>query len=255
MKFQTTPYHFDLLKDYQRLSVFFEAIKNYDGKNNVAFDLGSGSGILSYFLKDYFDEIISLEVDCKAYDCASNNLSDFSNIELINTNVLDYKFDKKADLIVCEMLDTALIDEEEVEVLNYTRNFLKNEGKIIPKSIVNFAQLVNIERDYVHWDEDANYEVFSQEVNYSKFNFKDEINPYFEKILSIRPNKDGIVNGIKITSVTILDDNIVCGPTPMLNPALLIPIKQQNVKCDDLINIKLKYIMGKGIGSIETQIL
>ena len=52
MKFKTTPYHHDLLKDEDRLSAFFQAIGEYDGNNDLAYDLGCGSGILSYFLKE-----------------------------------------------------------------------------------------------------------------------------------------------------------------------------------------------------------
>jgi len=47
MKFKTTPYHHDLLKDTDRLAVFFEAIDEYDSNTDLAFDLGCGSGILS----------------------------------------------------------------------------------------------------------------------------------------------------------------------------------------------------------------
>ncbi|WP_407380532.1 methyltransferase domain-containing protein [Methanobrevibacter sp.] len=255
MKFQTTSYHFDLLKDTDRVSAFFEAINDYSKKTDLAYDLGCGSGVLSYFLNKKFNEIISIEIDSKASECASLNLNEFENIEVINCDVLEYDFTKKADLIVCEMLDTALIDEEEVQVLNHARKFLKEDGEIIPKAIINIAELVNMQRHYVHWDEDAAYEILSDSVDYSKIVFKDKINPDFEKNIEFNVNKSGIANGIKITSVTILNDEIVCGPTPMFNPPLLVPIDEMNVKCNDLINVKLKYIMGQGIETIETQIL
>ena len=72
--------------------------------------------------------------------------------------------------------------------------------------------------------------------------------------MEFKVNGDGIANGIKITTVTILNDEIVCGPTPMFNPPLLVPIEETDVKCNDLINVKLKYIMGQGIETIKTQI-
>ena len=50
MKFKTTPYHFDLLKDEERLSAFYEAIKELSTSQELAYDLGCGSGILSFFL-------------------------------------------------------------------------------------------------------------------------------------------------------------------------------------------------------------
>lgn len=256
MKFKTTPYHSDLLKDTDRLASFYNAIMEYDGNTELAYDLGCGSGILSYFLSSYFEEIVALELDFKAAKCAKENLSDFSNIEVINENVIGYGFEKKADLIVCEMMDTALIDEEQVPVLNYAKKFLKEDGQIIPREIINTVELVNLQRDNVHWDEDgAKYEVLSDAEVYSKFNLLDDINPSFEKEISIKSKKDGFVNGLKITTFTKLNDNIICGPTPMLNPPLLIPLEKRFVKGNDFINVKLKYIMGNGIESIQTEYL
>lgn len=254
MKFKTTPYHHDLLKDKERLSCFFEAIKDYDSKTRLAYDLGCGSGILSYFLSFYFDEIISLEVDFKTANCAKENLSNFSNVDVINSDVLKYDFSKKADLIVCEMMDTALIDEEQVPVLNFAKQFLKDDGHIIPMGVINTVELVTLERDYVHWDEDGvKYDVLSDAVVYSKINFLDNLNLNFEKDITIQAKKDGFLNGLKITTFTKLNDNIICGPTPMLNPPLLVPLDERSIKRNSFINVKLKYSMGKGIESIKTE--
>ena len=255
MKFKATPYHFDLIRDNERLSAFFQAISEYDGNNELAYDLGCGSGILSYFLSSKFKEIISIEIDSSASRCAEENLASFDNIDVINSNVLDYKFDKKADLIVCEMMDTAMIDEEQVPVLNHAKKFLKPTGKIIPQGVINSAELVNMEREYVHWDENAKYEVFSDMMIYSEFDFSEDIDPNFEVELSFKAIKDGIVNGLKITTFTKLNDNVICGPTPMLNPALLIPFDAKSLKSNEYITVKLKYIMGKGIESIETKVI
>ena len=255
MKFKTTPYHSDLLKDKERLSVFFEAINDYNLNNDLAYDLGCGSGILSYFLSDNFKEIIALEIDKKAYDCAKDNLSDFNNIEVINSDVLNYNFTKKADLIVCEMLDTALIDEEEVLALNHVKEFLKEDGVIIPQGIINTVELVNLERYYIHWDENVNYEVLSKPIVYSKFNFKEDLNPEFKANITLKANKNGLVNGLKLTTFTKLNEEIICGPTPMLNPPLLVPLDEKQVSINDLINVELKYIMGNGIESIKTKYL
>lgn len=253
MKFKTTPYHSDLLKDTDRLSAFFEAINDYDGNTELAYDLGCGSGVLSYFLSEHFDEIKSFEVNYKTSVCACDNLAGFDNVEVINSNVMDYQFTKKADLIVCEMLDTALIDEEQVPVINYAKRFLKDDGVIIPQGIVNTAELVNLERHNIHWDEGADYEVYSKPIVYSQFDFLKDINPDFETELSLESDKEGTVNGLKITTYTKLNDNLIAGPLPMLNPPLLIPLDEKCVKSNDFIKVKLKYIMGNGIESIEAK--
>lgn len=253
MKFKATKYHSDLLKDSERLAAFYNAILEYDSNCDLAYDLGCGSGVLSYFLSDRFKEVISIEIDRKASNCAKENLSDFENVEVVNCDVLEYEFTKKADLIVCEMLDTALIDEEEVPVINYAKNFLKDGGKIIPQSIINTVELVNLERHYVHWDEGANYEEYSHPIVYSEFDFLQDINPEFEANISLKANKNGKINGLKITTYTKLNDNLIIGQSPMLNPPLLIPLDEKAIKVNDLINVKLKYIMGSGIESIQAE--
>lgn len=255
MKFKTTHYHFDLLKDDERLSAFWQAINEYEGENELAYDLGCGSGVLSYFLSHYFKEIISVEIDSAAFACARENLANFDNVNVFVGDVLEFDFDRKADLIVCEMMDTALIDEEEVPVLNQAKKFLKPTGKIIPQGVINSAELVNMQREYLHWDENAKYEVFSDALIYSEFNFLDGIDPNFEADLTFEVKKDGIINGLKITTFTKLSDDIICGPTPMFNPPLLIPFESKSVKSNDFITVKLKYIMGNGIESIKTEIL
>ena len=85
--------------------------------------------------------------------------------------------------------------------------------------------------------------------------FLEDINPNFEEIISVKANRDGMVNGLKITTFTKLNDDIICGPTPMLNPPLLVPLDNRSVKSNDLIIVKLKYIMGKGIESIKAEYL
>lgn len=253
MKFKTTPYHHDLLKDTDRLAVFFEAINEYDSNNDVAYDLGCGSGVLSYFLAQNFKEVISLEINEKTFRCARDNLADFGNVEVIHADVLSHEFAKKADLIVCEMLDTALIDEEEIPVLNHARKFLKEDGKIIPLGIINTVQLVNLEMHHIHWDEGADYETLSDEITYSKFDFLDEIRPEFKANLKFKAKKEGFLNGVKITTYTKLTDDIIAGPLPMLNPPLLIPLDEKHVNVNEFINVEIEYIMGNGIESIKTR--
>lgn len=255
MKFKTTPYHHDLLKDTDRLAVFWQAIQEYQDNSDLAYDLGCGSGVLSYFLSSKFNNVISLEIDRKTYACAKENLAGFDNVKVINSNVLDYDFEKKADLIVCEMLDTALIDEEEIPVLNYAKKFLKEDGTIIPQGVINSVELVNMERHHIHWDEGAKHESLSDEIIYSEIDFSDDINPEFKADLKLMANKEGLLNGLKITTYTKLNENLIAGPLPMLNPPLLIPLDEKQIKVNDFIEVEIKYIMGNGIETIETKYL
>ena len=302
MKFNVNSYHFKLLRDYERLSAFKEAIDEYairkggnsnDSDRKVAFDLGCGSGVLSYFARVYLDRIIAIELNNSTYQLAKENLKEFDNIQVFNDDILSFDFSKlneKADLIICEMLDTALIDEEEVPVLNRARKFLKEDGEIIPRGMINSLEPVFMNNHFIQYEDDEYSPVYiplGDSIVYSEFDFMEDIDCNFSAEIDLKVydrkelEKIGFVeklseekyekfdfkenfnieedklkiNGIKITSFTKMNDNIICGPTPMLNPAMLIPIEETEVKCGDAIRLRLEYVMGGGVESIRTEIL
>ena len=302
MKFKVNSYHFKLLRDYERLSVFKEAIddyairneRNYNGSNaKVAFDLGCGSGVLSYFVRPYLDKIIAIELNNSTYQLAKENLKEFDKIQVFNDDLLSFDFSKlneKADLIICEMLDTGLIDEEEIPVLNRARKFLKDGGEIIPCGMINSAEPVFMNNHFIQYEDDEYSPIYvslGEFVVYSEFDFMNEIDCNFSSEIELKLyNKKELdkigfeenlneekydkfnfkenfnieedklkINGIKLTSFTKLNENIICGPTPMLNPAMLIPIEETEVKCGDSVRIRLEYVMGGGVETIKTEIL
>ena len=302
MKFNVNSYHFKLLRDYERLSAFKEAIDDYairnggdsnDSTSKVAFDLGCGSGVLSYFASEYMGRIIAIELNNSTYQLAKENLKEFDKIQVVNDDLLSFDFSKlneKADLIICEMLDTALIDEEEVPVLNRAREFLNDDGEIIPRGMINSVEAIFMNNHFIQYEDDEYSPIYislGESVVYSEFDFMDEIDCKFsaeielkiygkeeldemgfeEKLSQEKYEKFNFkenfnieedklkINGIKLTSFTKLNENIICGPTPMLNPEMLIPIKETEVSCGDSVRIGLEYVMGGGVETIKTDVL
>lgn len=293
MKFNVNSYHFNLLRDYERLSVFKEAIDDFskemsiestdnsEGSNlKVAYDLGAGSGVLTYFAKDYFDKIYSVEMSPSIISSTRENLELFDNVEVFNQNVLDLDFEEleKADLIICEMLDTALIDEEEVPVLNHARKFLKENGRIIPQSLINAVELVYLNNHFIQYEDNESspiYEILTEDKIYSEFDFREFIEEDFSAVIEFEINGDFLekeavleksdcfnkdenkikINGLRLSSYTKLNENIICGPTPMLNPVMLVPIEEFEADIGEKIKIKLEYVMGGGVETIKTELI
>lgn len=254
---RTTPYHFNLLSDTERLSTFLEAIKQ-KAKGTV-YDIGTGCGILSILAAPYSDFIYAVEKDPMAAKLAEFNFKEFNNILLINKDARNVILKDKADLIICEMLDTALIDEEQVPVINSILKYLKDDGEIIPHNILNGAEAIFMDRDSICYDDDfdsskINHDTISNFVIYNKINFKKSIEEDVETEFELKINKKSIFSGIKITTFALLTDDIICGPTPMLNPPLLVPTRKINVDIGDIIKVKLSYKMGGGLNSIQTGI-
>ena len=188
------------------------------------------------------------------------------------------------------MLDTALIDEEEVPVLNRARKFLKEDGEIIPKGMINSVEAIYMNNHFIQYEDDEYCPIYvslGESDVYSGFDFMDEIDCNFsaeielkiyakevldeigfeEKLCQEKFEKFNFkenfnieedklkINGIKLTSFTKLNENIICGPTPMLNPEMLIPIEETEVKFGDSVKIRLEYVMGGGVETIRTEVL
>ncbi len=260
-----TSYHHDLTSDYERLAGFYEAIlKKTKG---IVYDIGAGSGILSTWAAPYANFVYAIEINPNVAKRTKSQLKDFKNIKVILGDAKDTLFLQKtdlekADLIICEMLDTALIDEEQVPVLNSVTKNLKTEGEIIPHGIINGLEPVEIEVEHICYDEDdyPKNEALGDLLIYSKIDFKDHINTngrINENVnlkLDLKINKKGTLSGIKITTFTLITPDIICGPTPMLNPPLIIPTNKIKVNAGDSIKLSLNYVMGGGLNSIEASI-
>ncbi|HHX99990.1 MAG TPA: methyltransferase domain-containing protein [Methanothermobacter sp.] len=247
-------YHQNLLSDTQRLTAFYEAIK--EKSRGIIYDLGTGSGIFSSWAAPLASFVYAVEKDYRTAKFAQKNLKSFKNVSLQINDAKNITFNEKADLIICEMVDTALIDEEQVPVLNAVRKYLKNSGDIIPCGVFNGLEAVCLKNSHPIYQEGniSQNELRSKLFIYDKIDFKKYIKEDVEYNVNIPINKEGIVSGIRITTFTLLTPKIICGTTPMLNPPLLIPTNPLNMKKDENIFVNLKYTMGGGLDTIKVSV-
>jgi predicted RNA methylase len=222
----------------------------------TVYDLGTGSGILSAWAAPNSNFVYAIEINKSIAKIARSNLKDFDNVEIIIADVTKYSFSKKADVIICEMLDTALIDEEQVPVLNSVRKYLKNSGIIIPCGILNCIEPVQVDTENICYEEDGHPKnrVLGDPNFYSRINFRHHIEETFNESIDIKIRTPGIISGVKITTFTLITEDIICGPTPMLNPPLIIPVERTKVYPNDIINLNLHYKMGGGLESVRATI-
>ncbi len=233
---------------------FYEAISKK--AQGIVYDLGAGSGILSSWAAPHSEFVYAVEINKSIAKRARANLKDLENIEIICADATKLSFSKKADVIICEMLDTALIDEEQIPVLNSVRKYMKYGGITIPYGIINCIEPVQVETEYICYEEDGHPQnrVLGEPLFYSRINFSSYTAPTFKKCLDIKTKTSGIVSGVKITTFTLLTNNIICGPTPMLNPPLIIPVERTKVFPGDELQLDLSYVMGGGLGSVRARI-
>ena len=233
---------------------FYEAISKKT--KGIVYDLGAGSGILSKWAASNADLVYSVEINRSIAECTRANLKDLANVEVINADANKFSFSKKADVIICEMLDTALIDEEQVPVLNSVRKYLKDNGIIIPCGIINCIEPVQVETEHICYEEEGHpkNQVLGEPLFYSRINFMNHTEETFTESLEIKIKRSGTVSGVKITTFTLITEDIICGPTPMLNPPLIIPVEKNKVYKSNIMQLDLSYVMGGGLESVNARI-
>lgn len=240
--------------DNERLAGFFEAIT--EKVHGTVFDLGTGSGILSLWASQYADEVIAVEINKYTAEMAQNNLKNCDNVKVICADARNIPCTIKADTIICEMLDTALIDEEQIPVLNAALKYLNMDGTIIPHGIINCVEPVYSANENICYEEGGNpkISVLGKPHFYSTIIFGSYVEPKFNQSFTLKINKTGIVSGLKLTTFTLITEEIICGPTPMLNPPLIIPVNKLDVDENDLVKVNLSYEMGGGLESVGARI-
>lgn len=257
LKLKVPQWHYSMLLDDDRIAIFKEAIERTVKEGDIVYDLGTGSGILAMIAAQKAKKVYAIELDPITVEYTKENIENngFDNIEVIEGDARDYVFKKKADVVVAELLDTALITEPQVPVINsiIKKGLIKDSGKIIPEEVYNTAQLVEAKMGHIYYDEEVKSKPISQEVLYDTINFYKINNEKVSYRLKFEVLEDCDFLGIRLNTYTKLIDNIVSGGTPMLNPPLVIPLNKSVKK--GMVEIKLSYRMGGDLESIKVDLI
>ncbi len=171
---------------------------------------------------------------------------------------------EKVDVIICEMIDTALVAELQVSVVNYAiEHLLKPGGRIIPAQATTKVQLVEFDYDvsgyefkiplFVGHGARKPRKTLSDEVTFHEVDFHKVNATSVKRKIQISVRNPGIVNGLQILTYTYAADEILMKPSPepntWFNPPFIIPVEETMLSEEDLVTLELSYEMGGGWGS------
>ncbi len=258
-------YQYNLISDSKRTDAFRLAIEKEIKTGDIVIDLGCGTGILSIFAAQRGAYVFAVEIDPFVADAAEyfiKNSSYASKIQLIRGDARTLKLDVEADVIICEMLDTALIAELQVPVMNIaSKKWLKPGGKVIPASATSYIELVHNDYSFygldfrlIHFEEyGARSSLYSLSLPYQYhfINFKNE-NPIDVDVkFPLKTIRDGVTNGLRLTTLVKLTEGITTGSSPWFNPPLILPFDDIPVTNNDIVEVELSYGLGTGFVNIK----
>lgn len=265
------------LVDTERTKLFCKAIKTALSKGGRVLELGTGSGILAAYAAIHgASDVVAVEYDPLVAELAQktmhrNNLEDKVKVILGDATILDFKNDEKFDVIMAELLTTGMVDEPQIQAMNnlHDKGMIHENTILIPSKQDTYATLVSadygfegLKMDMIlhlwNWHDwsgmkitDMTERELLNSIDFAKGKVEDE----FSTTLTFTAKESGIMNGIKLTSVTFLGKDIVCEDTEALNAPVLIPLDDFAVQAGSTIAVSIKYIFGAGYGNFEAKVI
>jgi len=258
---------YQVLMDEERIIKFKKAIESVIRKGDIVVDIGTGSGILACFaIMSGARFVYAIELDPSNYKVAEtviedNNMKDV--IKLIQGNALKVALPEKSNVVICELMSTALLDEPQIKLMNYAiKNFLKKNGITIPKRAITFCEYVTT--DYYHYGiklRVPQYEwswIASKSQKISKTTTLSEIDftminkEYVHCSGSMEIIQSDLLNGIRLSTRTFLTEDITHDSSMGYCPKVVIPTKSEiEVEVGNNVSYDLFYRAGYGYKSIK----
>ena len=143
--------HEKMLADKVRVDSYYRAITKHVKEGDTMIDLGTGTGILSFFASRKKPKVIYAldhsEIIETAKKIAKHNNT--NSIKFIRTHSKDFTVPEKVDVIVHEQIGEYVFNESMVESITDLRDrLLKKNGKIIPNKFEVFIEPVTMREDY-----------------------------------------------------------------------------------------------------------
>lgn len=257
-------YQYNLLSDEQRLSAIKEAIDEHVSEEDVVADLGAGAGVLSYLAAEKANQVYAVEMEREVYEKGQELLGNegIENVEYIHGDARDVELPEKVDVVMCEMLDTALAAELQVPVMNFAvENLCKDDFTVIPVEAKTSVKLIQSDYEFYggtfrlpHFEEygSRESESFSEENYYHHVRFDEQNTELVEQKVILTATKNGEVNGMQLNTDVRFGENLdFVGASPWLDAPLNLPFNDvYRVEVGDKITIELSYQLGGGLNNI-----
>lgn len=277
-----TDFPYACLKDTKRTLAFRKSIRQTVKNGDVVVDAGAGTGILSFFAAEAgASKVFSLEIDPLLVKCLKksvklNNLD--SVIEVMPGNIKDIatKLPKNVDVVISELIETGLIEEMQVEIINlfHRLGVIGTKTKVIPHKYETFVELVNVDDLYYgfkiaapkhEWPfysdpagkwHSTKVVPLTNRVLTHKVDFDRPGNHLVETQILLKGIKGGVANGLRISGRIHLYPKSFLLHTNALNGDKIISLPQEIATAvGNVIKLKIKYETGGGLISLETNLV
>lgn len=265
-------YHHNMLMDGNRMGAFKAAIDYavFDGAKVL--ELGGGTGVLSCLAASRASKVWCVEFNPDMVAEAHRLLAlnrDGHKVEVVHADAFDYLPPEPVDVLICEMIHTAMLREKQVEVIEafkrrYQRRFGEQHPVFIPEAAIMAVQPLQQTYDFFGFHAPI---IQFQRSNVIQAGTTELAAPMVYSILDMSlPNAreirweglftleaDGKVNALRFITKNILA--VVPEQATTIDwfiDYMVLPLsKPVEAKSGDVVKVAFHYLAGGSIRSLE----
>lgn len=273
-------YHHNMLMDEQRMSSFETAIDRVVSPGAKVLDLGGGTGVLSWFASRKAAQVWCVELDPVLVEEARSLLAmneHKARIEVVHADAFHFLPPESVDVVICEMIHTAMLREKLVAVLeSFKRRYLERFGEPLPRFMPEAVLMAvqPIQQDYcfqgfnapiIQFQRTDVIQTGTQELAppaiYATLDFAQENDLFIDWAESFNISADGTVNALRFITKNILAMPARLSPSlndstvEWLNHYLVLPLSEPcDVHMGESLNVSFRYQMGGPISSLRNSL-
>lgn len=274
-----TDFPYMCLKDRARTLAFRHAIRSAVRPGDVVIDAGAGTGILSFFAAQvgarrvYAVEIDPLLVTSLRRSIALNGLDDI--VTVVAGDASNADLPAPADVFIGEMIETGLLDEMQVPVMNALRGrgVITASTRMIPERYTTFVELVADTSSYYgfqlagpkhEWPFYAHAQggwhsttvtPLTDRVAVARADFHDYVVPRVASRVTVTGIRDGVANGLRLSGRVQLTPGISLGATNALNGDKILHLDHEvQIAAGETAELRLQYGLGEGLASLRCNV-
>lgn len=257
-------YQYNLLSDQSRMEALYEAVQQTVDEGDIVADLGAGVGFLSCIASEKAETVYAVELDREVYEKGKKitEQENLDNVEYIRGDAREIELPEDVDVVLCELLDTGLIAELQVPVMNHAiEELTTSDVKTVPTKARTSMTLIESDYEFYdysfripHFEEYGSRESQTRSADevYHEVAFSERNSELVEERVTLEANESGLVNGIQLnTEVQFAPGMEYTGASPWLNAPLNLPLDNDiEVEAGESVTVEINYELGGGLSNI-----
>ena len=253
---------FYCLFDQRRTNAFKRAIKASVKPGDVVVELGAGSGVLSLFAADagarkvYAVELDEANLEAMSATIAANGYQD--RVEVVRADATSVTIPEEADVIICEMIATALLEELQIPAMNNALRFAKPDATIVLQRYEIYADLVTHKNRYygkrfdvIRYEFPDKPSLRSQPLSgkhpFATIDFRGPVDDTLvHATFPLVVESEGVLNGLRLSTNTVFADGSEFDFSISYSFPVILPVEEISVEPGDRFMVELSYGLCEG---------